>query len=31
MHYVGTFEDASLVAHPVFSGHSEGYLQAGLI
>jgi len=31
MHHVGTFEDASLVAHPVFSGHSEGYLQAGLI
>ena len=29
--HVGTFEDASLVPHPVFSGHAEGYLQAGLI
>jgi quercetin dioxygenase-like cupin family protein len=31
MHYFGRFEDSSLVAHPVFAGHAEGYTQADLI
>ena len=31
MHHVGTFDDTSLVSDPVFAGHSDGYIQAGLI
>jgi len=31
MHYVGTFEEAALVAHPRYAGHSHGYAEAGLV
>jgi len=31
MHYFGKFQESSLVAHPVFGGHSEGYTHASLI
>jgi quercetin dioxygenase-like cupin family protein len=31
MHYFGKFQESSLVAHPVFDGHSSGYTHASLI
>jgi quercetin dioxygenase-like cupin family protein len=31
MHYFGKFQEGSLLAHPVFSGHSQGYTHAPLI
>lgn len=31
MHYVGTFRDEALAAHPTYEGHSRGYTQAALV
>lgn len=31
MHYYGSFTDGALGRHPVFEGHSEGYVHASLI
>ena len=31
MHYFGKFQESSLVAHPVFGGHGQGYTHAPLI
>jgi quercetin dioxygenase-like cupin family protein len=31
MHYFGKFDDAALVAPPVYEGHSQGYREASLV
>ena len=31
MHYFGRFDDAALVAPPIYAGHSQGYTEAPLI